>query len=773
MACKDYCRCGMPLECMSSFSCAKRALSNRYQWMQAEGPVLLRHLRWPQPRLDFQPAQEGLLDDWTVLENWHQEGLYSHDHFTTYTAFRHLVEDHVKARGRAEGVRVGKNLKNGWLERGVESVLDKNLMLEARQKNLMDMPLEDPQWTTFRHKVRDCYERIYASLVGDGAVLNADGAESNLGIREADDYLSYTLRKGMMDQELTALVCSSYSSDEAWEGWEGLRALDDHFDQQMDQPQELDESLAGAESSGPTGASEPTATPSETLEDREFAEYCAVCYIGTRRHVARRSCKGPTKGTVHTSCLDCYYKLPILESLHNDIFEVAIDANKMSKRVGRCKTCKGCGGYLRDRNFQSCYIVGDAVLCMECTKNAQATTWPLPTERKSILLCEWCQTSVCNKTLFDCCPRCPRCEHPVLQHKVGCSLAPPHQQPSFEDDAVRGQSLEARESQPCNCQITEAEEASLTQRADRGLVGSDLLHSRDCIKRLERALISVTGPSLLIKCREPRDYLNSLPWERREQARQLLDQIDDRGLAGYVSRKEWLNITEGHRYVVGVENVIKEVEPTAGTSTSTSAPGPFGRNPSQTEAWARNTLSLTQKDYGEKREELKAALLAGQESRARRKKGQGYLPVNSDEGSALHQELAVLERDIFQYGLVASTAYKYGNDFEAWAEFCRSMHQSPVHREGDDHDNFTRLLLRYLTYNVKVYGNVSNTLRGKLAAIGKVHRVHYGLGDPTLSSERPQLNLYLQNLASVEPPTKVKFPYPSWTLRTLTHNYLR
>ena len=404
MACKDYCGCGMPLECMSSFSCAKRALSNRYQWMQAEGPVLLRHLRWPQPRLDFQPAQEGLLDDWTALENWHQEGLYSHDHFTTYTAFRHLVEDHVQARGRAEGVRVGKNLKNGWLERGVESVLDKNLMLEARQKNLMDMPLEDPQWTTFRHKVRDCYERIYASLVGDGAVLNADGAESNLGIREADNYLSNTLRKGMMDQELTALVCNSYSSDEAWEGWEGLRALDDHFDQQMDQPQELDESLAGAELSGPTGASEPTATLSETLEDREFAEYCAVCYIGTRRHVARRSCKGPTKGTVHTSCLDCYYKLPILESLHNDIFEVAIDANKMSKRVGRCKTCKGCGGYLRDRNFQSCYIVGDAVLCMECTKNAQATTWPLPTERKSILLCEWCQTSVCNKTLFDCCP---------------------------------------------------------------------------------------------------------------------------------------------------------------------------------------------------------------------------------------------------------------------------------------------------------------------------------------------------------------------------------
>ena len=44
MACKDYCGCGMPLECMSSFSCAKRALSNRYQWMQAEGPVLLRHL---------------------------------------------------------------------------------------------------------------------------------------------------------------------------------------------------------------------------------------------------------------------------------------------------------------------------------------------------------------------------------------------------------------------------------------------------------------------------------------------------------------------------------------------------------------------------------------------------------------------------------------------------------------------------------------------------------------------------------------------------------
>lgn len=79
-------------------------------------------------------------------------------------------------------MRVGKNLKNGWLEQGVESVLDKNLMLEARQKNLMDMPLEDPQWTTFRHKVRDCYERIYVSLVGDGAVLNADGAESNLGI---------------------------------------------------------------------------------------------------------------------------------------------------------------------------------------------------------------------------------------------------------------------------------------------------------------------------------------------------------------------------------------------------------------------------------------------------------------------------------------------------------------------------------------------------------------------------------------------------------------
>ena len=164
----------------------------------------------------------------------------------------------------------------------------------------------------------------------------------------------------------------------------------------------------------------------------------------------------------------------------------------------------------------------------------------------------------------------------------------------------------------------------------------DLLHDKECVKRLERALISVTGLSLLIKCREPRDYLDGLPWDRHKQARQLLDQIDTSGIAGYVSQKEWLNITEGHCYTVGIESVIKEVGPLSRPMTSTPTLEPFGCNSGQTEVWARNTLSLTQKDYNKKREELRTELLAGQESGARRKKGHGYLPATSDEGSALH-----------------------------------------------------------------------------------------------------------------------------------------
>ena len=112
-----------------------------------------------------------------------------------------MVEDRVKSRGKVEGERAGQNLENGWLELGVESVLDANLMLEARQKNLTDSPWTKAELNIFKHKVRACYGRIYASLVDDGAVLNAEGAESNVGIQGADHYLSNTLCKGMMDQE--------------------------------------------------------------------------------------------------------------------------------------------------------------------------------------------------------------------------------------------------------------------------------------------------------------------------------------------------------------------------------------------------------------------------------------------------------------------------------------------------------------------------------------------------------------------------------------------
>ena len=157
------------------------------------------------------------------------------------------------------------------------------------------------------------------------------------------------------------------------------------------------------------------------------------------------------------------------------------------------------------------------------------------------------------------------------------------------------------------------------------------------------------------------------------------------------------------------------------------------------------------------------------------KAGQRYTDTVTQQGMDIHKKVSEWADAVITHGPVSDTQESYDRCFSLWVEYCRRRGLEPLYR-GGDLSAFERTFLHFLAYDNFMYGNRAETLRARMRAVNKMHKV-VGLGNPF--EEAHSLRIFCAHVEKLQPPAKPKFPYPAPLLQGLiqrlqadTHNNL-